>query len=91
MIQRHTTWTIYEYISRRLLILFLNVLRTPKPNLSIRTRADQPRFSRHPSQIQDSDAIDYLMSPQDLQRNDERVLHEVGVNGAMEDVDRAVI
>ena len=66
-------------------------LRTPQPDLAVRSTADQPWLLGMPSDVQHSQTLCYSVSAQNLERDDERVLHQVGVDRCVEDLNRAVV
>lgn len=44
-----------------------------------------------PSEVEDAKSAPNSMAAKNFERNDERILHEVGVYGSVEDVYRAVV
>lgn len=64
---------------------------SPHPDLPIRSRTDQPGFSRVPLHIQHAEAVLDVMPAQDLERDDQRVLHQVRIDGPVEDLDGTVV
>jgi hypothetical protein len=63
----------------------------PHAYLSIGTRTDQPGFRRVPLDVQHAEPVLDVVPTQDFERDDQRVLHEVRVDGPVEDLDRAVV
>ncbi|RSH93906.1 hypothetical protein EHS25_006558 [Saitozyma podzolica] len=68
-----------------------NPSRAPQPHLPVRPRADQPRFLGVPPQVEHAEALGDPVPAEDLERDDQRVLHQVGIHRRVEDLDAAVV
>jgi hypothetical protein len=63
----------------------------PQIHLPICAGGQQPRLPRDPLHLQNTKSVLHGVSPEDLERNDERIRHQVVVDPRMENLYRAVI
>ena len=66
-------------------------LTTPNSNSTICTSTHQPRLLGTPLYLQHTQTLLDLMSPQDLERHNERVRHQIVVHSCVENLDGAVV
>lgn len=66
-------------------------LTAPNGHIPVSPRGDEPRLSRNPFDLQNTQTFLNLMSTEDLQRNNQWVCHEIVVYPRMEHLNRAII
>ena len=71
--------------------LWMHSTTTPYYYLSIGSSAYKPWLPIHPLDLQHAKPITNIMSTKNLQRNDQRISHEIVVYPAVEDLDGAVV
>ena len=69
----------------------LSLSATPNCDIAVSTSTDKPRLLMTPFQLQYAQALFHFVTAENLQRNDQRVRHEIVIDSRMEYLDSSVI